>query len=533
MSPHWPVPIGSPRQEVFAQSATPTAPSITAYPLVLPVAILFLGFLMRTYLAWSIYLNADEVQIYFISAQKSLAATYKAGFLSAHPPLLYCLLHYWRWLGNGELALRLPSVLAGTGFCGLAYKWLGRIADETTALVGLIFFCFTPALVSLGAEVRHYSLLLFFIAACLYLLECALQENSALPMLLFSVSLWLAILTDYSAWVFSLTAGIYALMRFWRHPLAKRVIAVWASGQVIALAIYGVLAKTQLRWLLRVAEVNRIFQGEENQLRSLPRETFRLFHYLFSQPVAGGVVLLLFMLGIVHLFHGPRADGSTKPSNYHLACLLLMPFIFCWGAALAHRYLFEGSRHSIVLAVFVIAGASLGVAGYGRPGSWIKPLLVAGLLAACYAFAAPLGPYIKPDNQNRQRMALAVNSVRQAASPGTIFLVDDQSSYLFRYYFCRTEGMSVIEVPAQSHLYTCGEYRLARSSQWMFTAGQMGADLQRTVRTYGLGPGETVWFFQAGWNVNKEPALQAKLRDFGCAAPLRFGDNILTCPLKP
>src|SRR5579872_2728373 len=112
--------------------------------------------------------------------------------------------------------LRLPSVLAGAGFCWLGFKWLGRIADQTAALVGLIFFCFTPALVALGAELRQYSLLLFFFAACLYLLETAIQENSAACILLFSLSLWLAILTQYSAWIFCLVVGIYALLRFAR-----------------------------------------------------------------------------------------------------------------------------------------------------------------------------------------------------------------------------------------------------------------------------------------------------------------------------
>lgn len=503
----------------------------TAGPL-LAAAILVLGFLLRLRLAGSSYLNADEALIYFISAQGSLAATYKAGLISAHPPLFYLVLHYWRLLGNSELMLRLPSVLAGTGFCWLGFKWLGRVADEATALCGLIFFCFTPTLVSLGAEVRQYSLLLLFVAAGLYFLERGLQENSALFMALFSLTLWLAILTQYSAWLFCPAVGIYALSRLGQRRSLTPLAAVWASGQFMALGVFGFLWKTQLWWLVKVAQVDRIFAGERNQLRQLPRETFRLFHYLFSQPVAGAVVLLLFTVGTIRLFQRRRQNTGAQPSSSQLAWLLLMPFIFSAGAAAAHLYPFDGTRHSIVLATFVIAGASLGLTGFGRPRAWSKPGFAVVLLIGGYAFSAPLGPYIKPSNQSRQWAVRAVNYLRQAAPPGSVFLVDDQSSYLFRYYFCRDQAMTFSEVPAQFQSYTCGQYRLAGTSQWMLSADSVRADLLRTARIYGLNSGETVWLFQAGWNVNKEPALQAKLRDWGCREPHHFGENMLACRLK-
>lgn len=502
------------------------------YPASLPLLILALGFLARLYLAGTLFLNADEALIYFLSTQASLAATYKASLLSAHPPLFYLLLHYWRLLGNSELALRLPSVLAGTGFCWLGFKWLGKVADGTTALVSLMFFCFTPALVGLGAEVRQYSLLLFFLAACLYLLETALRQDSAGRMLLFSFSLWLSILIQYSAWLFCLAVGIYALLRFARRRPAGTVLATWAGGQALGVAFYGLLYRTQLPWLLKMAQVDKVFQGEQSRIASIPRETFRLFHYLFSQPVVGAVVLLLYALGVAVQWRRQANTDSSKHPGRAFAGLLLLPFLLSWAAALAHLYPYDGTRHSIVLAPFVIAGASLGLNAYGRPASWKKPLLAAALLTACYVLAAPLGPYMKPRNQSRRRMEEAVQYARQSAAAGSVFLVDDQTTYLFRYYFCPGQVAPFSRVPWKFRDYSCGEYKVAGSRQWMFTPGQLGTDLRRAAQVHGLQPGGGVWLFQAGWNVNKEPELRAKLPDFACPAPHAFGENILVCLLK-
>src|SRR5580698_1398383 len=123
------------------------------------------GFLARLWAASGIFLNPDEALHFRLANQSSLALAYKASLTAAHPPLFILLLYFWRALGTSELWLRLPSVLAGTVFCWIFYKWLSQVAGTLAALIGLLFVALLRPIIELSAEVRQYALLLAFLAS--------------------------------------------------------------------------------------------------------------------------------------------------------------------------------------------------------------------------------------------------------------------------------------------------------------------------------------------------------------------------------
>jgi uncharacterized membrane protein len=90
----------------------------------LPPLVLIAAFVARLIPAKDYFLNPDEALHYLSASQPSVDLAYKAALTNAHPPLLILVLYYWRSLGPSELMLRLPSVLAGTACCWLAYLWL-------------------------------------------------------------------------------------------------------------------------------------------------------------------------------------------------------------------------------------------------------------------------------------------------------------------------------------------------------------------------------------------------------------------------
>ena len=174
---------------------------------VVAAAVVLAGFVWRLWLAHATFLNTDEAWHYSVANQESLVAAYKASLTLAHPPLLIFILYFWKHLGTSDLMLRFPGVLAGTIFCWVFYKWLGRLFGDAVALVGLMLAALLPPMVALSAELRQYSLMLMFAVGSAYFLERALAENSAGMMALSSGSLYLAMLSHYSAFLFAGSLG--------------------------------------------------------------------------------------------------------------------------------------------------------------------------------------------------------------------------------------------------------------------------------------------------------------------------------------
>lgn len=505
-----------------------------------PVLLLFGGFLARFSLARSTFLNPDEALHYLLSVQSSWQATYQATLTTAHPPLLIALLHGWRMLGHSELVLRLPSLLAGTAFCWIMFRWLDHVTDSRTALICLALLSFAPSLIAASAEVRQYALLLFFQALCLYLLDGSIKQNSTGLMLGSMLSLYGALFTHYSALFFAFTVFIYALLRLRSSPVSKPIFAAWTAGQVGTLALLTFLYVTHLSALNHSALPERIaatwlhgstfHPGQDRLITFLPTRTIRLFRYLFSHGTIGVLALLLFAVGIVELWRDKKPDPEPgKPSPRQLALLVALPFLMSWLLVIARVYPFGGTRHNLWLAGLVLAGVSSGIARLGARGEWLKlvGVLVALLISAVFPSATP--PYIKTRDQKLRLMQEAVGFLRQAPS-SSILLSDFEGSLLLTYYLC--PGRAVQFRPSEPFVKSrCGEWDLITSSAavWSFETENFSATLKMIEQRYELPSKPDIWLFQAGWIDKNHAQWVADLRKLGCRDPHNFGQNILVC----
>jgi 4-amino-4-deoxy-L-arabinose transferase-like glycosyltransferase len=505
-----------------------------------------LGLLVRLWWAGAVFVNPDEALHYLLSLQPDLQTTYQATLTTAHPPLYIVLLHYWGYLGNSELFLRLPSVLAGTGVCWMLYWWLKRITNQSTAVLGLTLSLFSPALILVSTELRQYALLLFFCASALYWLDRSLAENSRAMMFAFGLFLWLALLTHYSACLFALTIGIYALLRIRSSQVRAKtpasVAGLWLGTQVVALAITAALFKTHVSKLrsrgmpAAIADSylkGSIFhRGEDHVASFIFKTTIRLFHYLFSQEAVGIAGLLLFGVAIYGLVRA-RIEFRHGPSSSQLAFLLIFPLLSNCLAALGGFYPYGGSRHNSYLAIFVVTGIAIALAHWSPRHSRIMPVTVAILLLVCNLFPAPTGQYIRPRDQNRKQMQAATNFLRQNVAPGAVILTDDQGGMLLSYYLCQSKVVQFN--PPFQHLFEapCGPFQVVSLDphQWIFHAATFPAELRRVEQTFRLPPGQTLWLFQAGWLIDKEFDFRTELAQFGCPATQDFGRNILVCQI--
>lgn len=502
------------------------------------IAILLVvaAFLIRLRTAWGTFLNPDEALHYLLANQSTWRLAYKASLTNAHPPLLTFVLHFWRGIGTSEFVLRLPSVIAGTAFCWLFFKWLSRILGRVTGIIGLILVSFLPPLIALAAEVRQYALLLFFLSAAAYLLERAFADNSACMMLLSAIFLYLALLTHYSAILFAAAIGIYLLLRVIARRSGKLTIA-WIMGQAGAVGLIAALyvshisklkgdyaAGTIQGWL-----ANSFFRpAHDNPFLFAIARTGGVFQYIFGQLVIGDIAYLAFIAGVVLVWRKKCIANEQGPTSHQLGMLLVLPFVLTAAAAIARIYPYGGTRHSAFLIMFALAGVSLAVAWSVKENLRRGIALAILVVTVCSAFGRPHRPYILREDQSRRQMTRATEFIRSQIPQSDLIFVDYQTRLLLGYYVCPEQSVPFTAPIGSLELFQCGNHRVAAAGPdlYIFTADNFVARWNQLTHSRSLTPGQQVWVAQAGWDVNLPNELQRELPEFQIDGTQWFGKNI-------
>jgi hypothetical protein len=519
-------PIGRQRLESWLQSHID----------IVAVAIVALGFLLRLRSGPGTYLNPDEATNYLIAHQTGLGAVYHASLTSPHPPLYYFLLYFWRMLGDSEFMLRLPSMLAGTAFLWFGYRWIGELFGKPAGFAALLILAFSPLLISMSAEVRSYSFLLLLLVAVLWTMQRMFDQPSVGRMALFSLLLYLAILTHYSILGVTLALGIYVVIRALRRELPAPVTKAWVLVQAVAAGLWILLYVTHLAHLkgsgiersaadiwLRASYFHR---GEDNLLLFPVRATGMLFRYLFDSRLLGIPEVLFALAGVVLLITRPPSPGKRLSG-----LLLLLPFLVAAGLALVGVLPYGGSRQDIFLMPFAVAGVAVFLAWLSRQR--LLPILVGAIvLMPAWSIIAPKPDYRIRD-QRKQVIESAMSYARQTVPPGSTVFCDFQASQLLGYYLDRqaiTEfPLSVTELGFGTQFleYRYSGYRVVTEVRsWSFTPDDFAAELSRFRNRQNDAHGAAVWVIDAGWGPTLCTEQDRSFPDFSCLDVKTFGDNL-------
>jgi hypothetical protein len=506
----------------------------------LAYGIVTIAFLLRAYAAGSTFLNPDEALHYIILNQRSVYWAYKISLTNAHPPLIYFLLYYWKFLGRSEMILRFPSVVAGTATCWVAYKWIGTLFGKVAGLVGLVLFAFSPAMIALSAEVRSYELLLVCETAALYFAEAALREKSVPKMWCFSAFQYLAILSHYSAIFFSFAIGVYVTARMLEDRPPRAVVLAWASAQAGVLAICGFLYVThvsKLKSYVSAWEVSfdKSFShtGHEHLLTYAGERTLDIFKFLFENHYVAIAMLLLWMAGIVILLLGNWVTRQKNQRFFLMGILLSVPVLAVFGAGVAGYYPYVGSRHTAFLAPFVIAALSFVLAKASRQKIGAAFVIAGLLVAAANISGQVFEPYIARENQSRTLMKAALDHIHETIPPGGLIVTDYQSALLLVYYLCGPELIlptGTFNLPASR--VKCNGYTIASYQTWEMHAPLFLSDFAKIAKAQRLTPGVNIWVFQSGWGPTLAQELPSSSPRLGCVSPKIFGANISVIPLR-
>ena len=510
----------------------------------LALVIVALGLAARLVVAGTTYLNPDEALDYALVNQPSSLAAYRAGLTNAHPPLIYFLLYFWRFLGRSELFLRLPFLLAGSAMPWVAYKWLKEVSGDAAGVIALLLLTLSPTMIVVSAEVRPYAPLLLFLTSAVYFLERAFAEKSPGWMRLFGLALYLAILTHYSALWLVLALGSYALLIIVRRRPPARVVAAWAACQAGAAALYAFLYVTHISKIQHSTMTQQAIggwlgqeyfePGKSHLLLFVVGQTAEFFQYLFAQDQVGFAMCLFFTLAVMLLMTKRVEAEANKPSSRELAALLVLPFVIGCAAAVARLYPYGGTRHSSYLAPCAMAGVGLAFSRLARQRLWPALVAAMALLLVCNLNATPT-EFISPRNQARVLMTEARQYIRQSVPPGSPIFVEYQSGLMLRYYLCPDQMLPIEEHQRPILEYRCAAYRLVSTGRdtWQLTEQNFLPQFSLMVERSGLKPGDTVWMVHAGWNYRSaghEAKLRVELaRQFPevMRLPCRdFGDNI-------
>jgi hypothetical protein len=307
----------------------------------------------------------------------SLGATLRAvAHTENSPPLWYAIA--WvqaRLFGDGEIALRLPSALAGVASVPLAWAVGRRLGGARAALLAAALVAVNPLMVWYSQEARAYGLIAFTSALALLCFLRAEERPSAGRMAAFALAGALALATHYFAIFLLAPMALWLLARPRpRRPALPALGALLAAGLALlplALAQGGHGTQWIGRWPL----------GE--RLQAIPQ------YFLTGAsgaPLGHGIELLLALPLLVGAFAGgwlllerrspgagAGADEEELARERHgasVALLLsavgvLVPVALALGGVdyLAPRNLLGAMVALTMLLAVLLAGRRLGALG--------------------------------------------------------------------------------------------------------------------------------------------------------------------------
>jgi len=181
---------------------TPTLSAKSRLPRWWPLAVLVM-------LAAALRLSTLDLQSFWYDEaftpvhvlHASLGATLRAIVHSENTPPLWYLIEWLdaRLLGTGEVALRLPSALAGIATVPVAWAIGSELGSRRTAIVAATLVAVNPLFVWYSQEARAYALFVLMAALTMLCFLWAEREPTRARMAAFALSGSLALLTHYFA----------------------------------------------------------------------------------------------------------------------------------------------------------------------------------------------------------------------------------------------------------------------------------------------------------------------------------------------
>jgi 4-amino-4-deoxy-L-arabinose transferase-like glycosyltransferase len=225
-------------------------------------AVLALSLLTGLFNLTNTTLWSDEAFSYYV-ADDGLRATLYNIFTDTQPPLYYLLLSLFLKVGDSVFFIRVLSVIAFVGTCGLIYVLAARLFSPRIGTVAGLLAAIDPRMVDWAQKARPYSVQTFFVALALWglvrvmtldaaasqrigsglLAQRRVRDREALRADLgwtaYAVGSAAAMLTQHPGALFVLAANAVAVCHFATAPRARsRAVSNWFIAQAVVLGLW-------------------------------------------------------------------------------------------------------------------------------------------------------------------------------------------------------------------------------------------------------------------------------------------------------
>lgn len=333
----------------------------------------------------------DEIITLIVANSRDLGTAWKAAAAcDASPPLPHLLTHLCvRWLGDGEVAARIPAILGFWVFCLCMFRFTRRSVGIFYALAALLLPVATGAY-SYAVEARAYGPELAFSGLALVAWQTAAGRKGRLPALtLLALSVAAAIACQYYAVLLYLPLGGAEAFREWR---AKRIDwGIWS-----ALAIGGVPLVWRLTLLLGAVRESSHFWAVP-----YPQQAFEFWTEGLSPALA--ILVLFLALLTLTILRPEKPDGGSEASAPFLAphellaglLFLAIPAAGVAGALLVtHVFTFRYALIALVgFCLLLPMVAAYYFSGRSFPGFLLFAALTVGLVFQAIDFPRARNPY--------------------------------------------------------------------------------------------------------------------------------------------
>jgi mannosyltransferase len=418
--------------------SSPSRRSINRWTVILVVLVVTLGAFLRLYRLTSQSLWNDELSSYVRSHFDTVGTVIDDGArYDGHPPgYLILLFGVQKLFGHSEMALRLPSTVAGILSLWLIFL-LGRKLyswREGVLAAGLMAVSWAPVYYSQEARPYAFLILLSLLTTYLWLPFLTLPGGRA------KVSAWQTV-----AYILAALAAAYChyfgLLLVMLQGGAALVFALHRRRRIArVLVAYALILIGYLPWLAFVrTQIGGQFAAP------LPRPSVSIFLEFFMHVFSGPryvVALVLALYGLALGYVIFRAARDIRPwrevladswAGVLLAAWLIVPIVVAFVESWVLLPIVQ-SRYLLICLppAYLLLARAITVLPLPRYGRWA---LAAGMIAVClFVLVGPLRYYSQPHKQQfRQAVAYVVD--HDAAYPDSLVIGSVLHWDYLNYYF--------------------------------------------------------------------------------------------------